>query len=183
MTAIRYPKLQDAEWLRQEYEVKLRTTTEIALEVGCKASAVSYHLRQHGIRSRPRSAPHGIGHRRRLRVRRDVICQASRDRQEELEHAKALPGRLRDIGHAQRVGDPVMLRNSLIAVASLCEDWASLIQQKKAEIEPVLRKRKGVNKDDPLAPVFSRQVKAPAGNCRCENSLTDEDGLCCKCGK
>lgn len=178
MAPVRFPHLQDPKWLRHEYETKKRTTTEIALELGCKSSAVSYHLRQHGIKARPRHAPHGLGYRRRLRVRRDVISQVARDRREELRHAAALPGRCRDIAHAHRIGDPAALRTALISLASLCEDWASLVRQKKTEVQPLRSKPV-----DPLAPVFSRQVQAPAGNCRCENSLTDEDGLCVKCGR
>lgn len=48
-------KLEDAEWLRSQYETELRAGTSIAAELGCKYNRVYRALRMHGIPIRPKS--------------------------------------------------------------------------------------------------------------------------------
>lgn len=183
MPRVLYPKLQDVVWLRREYEERLRSTTEIAIEVGCQAATVSSALHKHGIKMRPRNAPHGANCRRRVRVRRDVISQKAIDRQSELKHAEEFSVRLKEVVLAQRRGDPVALRRALIRMAALSEAWARLLPQKRSEVVALRPKRKKAERVDPYAPVLSHQIPTPAGKqCECVSGLPDEEGICIKCG-
>lgn len=177
MGRVLYPKLQDGVWLRRQYEEQLRSTTEIAMGVGCTAAAVSAALYRHEIKPRPRNAPHGIGRRRRTRARRDVISQAAIDRQNEVKHVEELPVRLKRLVLAERGGTTAELRRALLEMAALCESWAQLLPQKREEIVALRPKR------DPYTPVPSHQVPTPvAKRCECARRVLDEEGICVKCG-
>lgn len=59
----RYAQLQDAAWLRREYEECSRTTADIAADVGCSKGTVSRALRDHRIPVRVGNFRHGLrGH-------------------------------------------------------------------------------------------------------------------------
>lgn len=52
MPRIKYPELQDADWLREHYEVKQMTMYDIAALVGCNDGTVYWAMRRHGIQAR-----------------------------------------------------------------------------------------------------------------------------------
>lgn len=58
---VRYPLLRDEDWLREQYEVLGRSTTEIAALLGCAQSLAWKALRRNGIEARScgRSVVHG----------------------------------------------------------------------------------------------------------------------------
>lgn len=57
----RYPKLNDAAWLRQQY-VKLGSgANSIANQLGCSSNTVLQALRRHGITVRPGTVPFLLG--------------------------------------------------------------------------------------------------------------------------
>ena len=51
---VKYPELQDREWLCEQYVVRERTISDIAGVLGCSNSNVSLSLKRHGIEARPR---------------------------------------------------------------------------------------------------------------------------------
>lgn len=53
-------KLQDKEWLREQYVDLMRSANDIAHEVGCDASAVCRALKRHGIEVRNRTSKYAI---------------------------------------------------------------------------------------------------------------------------
>lgn len=50
---VKFPLLQDVEWLREQYVDRKRTTYDIAAEVGCSDSSVYMAMRKHGVEARP----------------------------------------------------------------------------------------------------------------------------------
>lgn len=52
----------DADWLRNEYEVKQRSTGEIASETGTTDAAIIYWLKKHGIPRRSTSQARAVKH-------------------------------------------------------------------------------------------------------------------------
>lgn len=50
--AIKHQRLYDASWLRQRYEIDLRTEQEIAEELGCHRFSVIKALKRHAIPTR-----------------------------------------------------------------------------------------------------------------------------------
>jgi predicted transcriptional regulator len=124
---VRFPALQNREWLLRAYVERGLTTTQIGEQLGCTAAAVSAALKRHGIPARPRNAPLGLGYRRKMRVKRAVRTQKAIDRQRELRHAVALGPRARAVAEAHRKGDAQALRQALVELAACAEGWASLI--------------------------------------------------------
>lgn len=127
MAPVKYPQLQDRDWLEAAYVRRKLTTTQIGEALGCTAAAVSAALKRHGIQARPRNAPLGPGYRRKMRVKRGVQTQKARDRQAELVYAVALGPRARRVADAHRVGDAMALRRALIELAACAEGWAANI--------------------------------------------------------
>ena len=50
---IKYPELQDAEWLRRHYDEERMTMYDIADLLGCSDGTVYHAMRRHGIQARP----------------------------------------------------------------------------------------------------------------------------------
>ena len=52
MPKVKYPELQDADWLREHYDTKRMTMYEIAALLGCEDGTVYWAMRNHGIQAR-----------------------------------------------------------------------------------------------------------------------------------
>lgn len=52
----------DAEWLREQYEMRGRSTGEIAIETGTTDAAILYWLKKHGIARRSTSQARAVKH-------------------------------------------------------------------------------------------------------------------------
>jgi transposase-like protein len=62
-TQLKHPKLQDRDWLEQEYVERGRTTSDIAEGIGCHPASVGRWLHRHGIPARTSSLPSRSTHR------------------------------------------------------------------------------------------------------------------------
>jgi transposase-like protein len=62
---VKYPQLQDAEWLTEHYIRRGRTYAEIAHEIGADRTTVRDAIRRHRLVARPRGRKPGQGRPRR----------------------------------------------------------------------------------------------------------------------
>jgi hypothetical protein len=55
----RHLQLQDAGWLREQYEAQRKSSTQIAAEIGASTGVVANWIRHHGIKRRPKGNEKG----------------------------------------------------------------------------------------------------------------------------
>lgn len=73
----RHLQLQDAGWLRQQYEVQRKSTTQIASEIGASSGVVCSWLRRHCIQARPTGSEPGRTYTKDVRARMSVAKKGS----------------------------------------------------------------------------------------------------------
>jgi len=133
-------KLEDPEWLREEYNKKQRSITEIAREIDCSRKVVWTRLNKHDIESRG-FANCGCNHynwgggktsygegwnerkRRQVRERDGYKCQDPRCSIEQKQHIKENDERLH-VHHLRKARDvdDDQIRNSPENLITLCRD-------------------------------------------------------------
>jgi hypothetical protein len=65
----RHLQLQDAGWLKEQYEAQRKSSTQIAGEIGASATVVSHWIRKHGIKPRACGNEKGITFSQDVRAR------------------------------------------------------------------------------------------------------------------
>lgn len=109
-TGVRYPELQDPDWLSQKYYGGPLSPAEIAESLGCSRSAVQYALKKHGMPFRRRSRPTTAGHADRQCVRCSEVFQPTSGLQ--LYCSKGCKNAGPPIGGRQRLGQYPQLQDA-----------------------------------------------------------------------